>query len=458
MTEQKRILFISHSHLLSGGAELSLLEIVTYFHDQKYKVKVVLPAKGEFSSRLSKLKIPFYIASYGWSAAARGERKETRKSLEIYNADSMIQAYTIMQSYKPNVVFTNTIVVPWYGYVAKALNIPHVLLISETYDTMSNLRLLPGDSEYFNQVKSTTDFIFYNSHFTRSTYGDIFRDIDNEILYPVVSIRPSDLSLLDTHASITGGPLKIIVFGSIALHKNQMGALEALLILVKQGVEAHLTILGATGSEKYLKRLKEFISSNKLTNNVVFLPHSTNPFGVISDHSIVLVPSLCETFGRVTVEGQLLGRVVIGSRAGGTAELIDDHKTGLLYTLGNPTELAEKIKWTLTNPLEAEAIAKLAQEQAIKEFFNTNSNQTAMQRINLLLEREIAQSDIRYNYVRTLIERNIHVNKKLDEYSSALNESIQRNNELFQENEKIKNHISARVVNKAKRILRIDKQ
>ncbi len=63
-----------------------------------------------------------------------------------------------------------------------------------------------------------------------------------------------------------------------------------------------------------------------------------------------LVCSRCEAFGRVTIEAMKLGRPVIGSNSGGTPELIDDHRTGLLYEPGNASDLTEKIRWMVDRP------------------------------------------------------------------------------------------------------------
>jgi glycosyltransferase involved in cell wall biosynthesis len=46
----------------------------------------------------------------------------------------------------------------------------------------------------------------------------------------------------------------------------------------------------------------------------------------------------------------LAGKSVIGAASGGTAELIQDGKTGLLYEPGNHDELAMKIQYLFENP------------------------------------------------------------------------------------------------------------
>lgn len=78
--------------------------------------------------------------------------------------------------------------------------------------------------------------------------------------------------------------------------------------------------------------------------------------------------SRAEAFGRVTVEYMLKGIPVIGARSGATTELISDKETGILYELGNPIDLAEKILFLHHNPELIERLVKDAYQYAVKNF------------------------------------------------------------------------------------------
>jgi hypothetical protein len=47
----KKIILVSHSPLLSGGAELSLLEIILFLNNNGWLIKVILPAEQEARKR-----------------------------------------------------------------------------------------------------------------------------------------------------------------------------------------------------------------------------------------------------------------------------------------------------------------------------------------------------------------------------------------------------------------------
>lgn len=74
-------------------------------------------------------------------------------------------------------------------------------------------------------------------------------------------------------------------------------------------------------------------------------------YDLIRDAAFVVVPSEChENCSMVILEAMALGKPVIGSRAGGIPEQIEDGRTGLLFEMGDTAELAEKMHHLQNNP------------------------------------------------------------------------------------------------------------
>ena len=80
------------------------------------------------------------------------------------------------------------------------------------------------------------------------------------------------------------------------------------------------------------------------------------------------VCSRAEAFGRVTVEAMKCGVPVIGARAAGTAELIKDGQTGLLYQPGNVGDLADTIEKLISNGEMRARLAEAARRWAHETF------------------------------------------------------------------------------------------
>jgi glycosyltransferase involved in cell wall biosynthesis len=86
--------------------------------------------------------------------------------------------------------------------------------------------------------------------------------------------------------------------------------------------------------------------------------------GAVKRAKFVVLPSECyENFPMSIVEAFACGTPVICSRLGGMAELVDDYRTGLLFTPGDPDALAEKVQWAATHPAELAEMGREARRE-----------------------------------------------------------------------------------------------
>jgi glycosyltransferase involved in cell wall biosynthesis len=60
--------------------------------------------------------------------------------------------------------------------------------------------------------------------------------------------------------------------------------------------------------------------------------------------------SLMEGFGNVTIEAMACGKPVIGTRSGGTSDIVVDGKTGYLVEPKSPADMAKKIIHLIKEP------------------------------------------------------------------------------------------------------------
>jgi len=97
--------------------------------------------------------------------------------------------------------------------------------------------------------------------------------------------------------------------------------------------------------------------------------------------SVCVVPSLYEPGGMVALEAMACGCPVIASRIGGLQENIEEGRTGLLATVGDPVELAE-------------AIIRLLQDRALRQSLSANA--IAQVRAQFSIEQMVARSTAIY--------------------------------------------------------------
>jgi len=70
-----------------------------------------------------------------------------------------------------------------------------------------------------------------------------------------------------------------------------------------------------------------------------------------------------ETFGYVAAEAFSCGIPVVASRVGVAEEIVEDGRTGLHFTPGDPQDLAAKVEWAWTHPAEMEAMGRAARAE-----------------------------------------------------------------------------------------------
>jgi len=87
-----------------------------------------------------------------------------------------------------------------------------------------------------------------------------------------------------------------------------------------------------------------------------------------------------EAFGRVILEGMVLGKAVVATAAGGVPELIDDGETGFLVPPGDEARLAERLILLLQDPALRQRVGRRAQAWA-REHFGLRRHVAAMSAI-----------------------------------------------------------------------------
>ncbi|UOA08557.1 glycosyltransferase family 4 protein [Methylobacter sp. S3L5C] len=83
---------------------------------------------------------------------------------------------------------------------------------------------------------------------------------------------------------------------------------------------------------------------------------------------LVLPSEWYEGFPLVLVEAFAHGLPVLASNLGSMADIIKDGETGLLFTPGDPEDLASKVKWLLANPLKAQTLGDNARRTFLEKY------------------------------------------------------------------------------------------
>ena len=161
------------------------------------------------------------------------------------------------------------------------------------------------------------------------------------------------------------------IFSRVEDQKGQHLVLKALSnIKNNERIDLQLIIAGHVMNEDYYKKLKKYISDYSLEDLVKFVPFLPYPDSMkaMSYLDITILPTYEETFGLVIAESMIVGTPVIGSKAGGVPEIINDGNNGYLFEPKNVDSLEEKILNLYLNKDLRNKLSKNAYEFSVNEY------------------------------------------------------------------------------------------
>jgi len=188
-----------------------------------------------------------------------------------------------------------------------------------------------------------------------------------------------------------GQPLRLLQAGRVSCDKGVHTVIEALAHLAEQGTadEVDLVIAGS-GPAAYERELRQLVAGNRLRDKVKFLgwvARDRMP-DVMASRDVLLLPTEHpEPFARVMLEGMAAGLAVIGSRTGGTDELLQDGENGLIFEAGDSLGLANQIARLLEDDELRQRVA-VAGQREVKESYTLD---VMVAKIERLLEESVAE-------------------------------------------------------------------
>lgn len=167
-----------------------------------------------------------------------------------------------------------------------------------------------------------------------------------------------------------GTVVKILVAGALRDIKGQEVAIRALAKLIhmnKRNFQLHLC-----GDGPNRIKLELLVNELQMNSHVFFHGEVPNVAQWYEMCSIVVIPSLFESFGYVAVEAALMRRPVIASDVGGLPEIVLVNETGTLFPGGDHDALAAKILNVIQDVNKSEEMVVSA-EKRVRENFSLDN-------------------------------------------------------------------------------------
>lgn len=374
----------SHSSALLG-AERSLLEMVGNLIAENGTIcTVVLPNEGPLRFKLADLGVATVTMNYKWWGAQHMPNIDEVNTLMQTGIENMGNQLPILEIISPDVILTSTLVIPWGAVAAFLLSRPHIWWVQEYGQQDHGLEFYFTFQKTLDIIREASNHVVVNSEAVKeSLFKETGADKCTVASYNVVLEESGR-----TGKSFFQHPnsVKLIAAGAVMKTKGQDDAVHAVKRLLESGYDVELSLLGDARTP-FAAELMEFVRAEKLDDRIHFYGFFENVREVIEQADIGLTCSRNEAFGRVTAETLLMGKPVIGTNTGGTAELIEDGVDGFLYSPGNVDELAKKIAFFADSPEKIREFGERA-PQNISKKLSKNPVDLAIYQICQNIKRE----------------------------------------------------------------------
>ncbi len=336
----------------------------------------------EIASELQKQGIKNFVASQGGRLTAELNKMEVKhltlplKTKNIFkmrkNASALAE---FIKKNKINIVHARSRAPAWSAYwAAKKAGVHYMTTFHGTYGLGFG-----GIKKVYNKIMTLGERVIVISthiknHVLKNYKTDesklrlVHRCVDVEKFSPELVSQERIIKTTKEYNIPEDKPV-ITLIGRITRWKGQHLLVEA---LSKMRNKNYYCIIAGDeqGRVNYVDEIKNLAEKYRIKNRVGFYGKVLDPQALMQVSTVVLSTAIePEAFGRISVEGQAMGKIVVASNIGGSLDTITDGVTGKLFESNNANSLACALDWALElDEKQKQKIAKAAQKNAKENF------------------------------------------------------------------------------------------
>ena len=265
------------------------------------------------------------------------------------------EIFSTIRMIRPDILHLVTIKPVLLGGIASRLvHVPALVY------AVSGLGFVFLDKGFTAFIRRKIIFILYRISFSHFNKRVIFQNKDDQtILSKLCRLTPKETCLIKgsgidlstfSYKEI-GSELPIILFASRLLKdKGVKEFVMAAKSVNKEFQRARFVIVGEPDFDNPSSVIQEEIDEWKQKGEVELWGHRENMNMVISQSTIVVLPSYREGLPKILIEASACGRAIITTDVPGCRDAIKKNITGILVPVQNQKELANKITYLLDRP------------------------------------------------------------------------------------------------------------
>ena len=381
-----------------GGAGNLLIEQARLM-STLYNVLVVIPLDScgntneEYAKRCKHYNLPFrcihFSTSFNFSNIDFCDAMESIAYIEQFVLEEKV---TFFHSVQLNIAVE---------YVSRKLHIPHVMDIYQI--RQEEFECCSGD-------------FYAHYHLCDS---QIYKDIwSSQLGINSTCVRP--VALLNSIQRKNKYPyekIKILMLGNICERKNQLAAIKACEMCIKDGLEIELTIAGSLNGN-YSEKCKKYIEQYNLEKNIRLIGFISDVIPLLESHDCLLCTSTDESFPSSIVEALTYDLTIISTPVAGVPEVFqnkynsfisDDYQIESIYN-----SLVEcKKKYQDGSILQIH-------KNAENTWLNNFSRKIVREQINDFYQMVIKRSTLsNHDFIHVMKEVNITTDELLEIYEES---------------------------------------
>lgn len=353
-----KILYINHPLSAISGAPISLLALLRNLNKEVFEPLVALPDSGHLFKLVSQLGVETVVIP---------QQKLKAKNPFPY-LKTVFSLVSLVRKRHVNLIHSNMDIGNQYGVpAAKLTGIPIVC----------HTRNILGKRPFQRMFLNYSDVLIANSNAVAASYSKYVSRLQKiKVIYNGADLNefsPSSTrrGMFRTRLGISEDAFIIGNIARICPEKGQHYLIDAMSEVTKKHSEVYAVIAGDTvidDSAAFLMSLKKRVLEYGLTDKVIFIGFVENIIDLYADLDLVVLPSLCEPFGRVLIEAMSMEIPVIANRSGGPMEIVEDGQSGFLVDTSNTKTFADAIIRLLNDQPLCKKMGKRGREIVEKKF------------------------------------------------------------------------------------------
>lgn len=350
-----------------AGTESQVLKLVNGLVARGWNIQVAV-LRGTDYTRSGRFPVPVHDLSVGSISSpgcwfkmyryARSLRKQGFSVVHVFFNDASVIAPPIMRLAGLKTLISRRDMGFWYsGTYLKVLRLTGRCV----HAAVCNSKAVAEITSRFERMPKRKIHVIYNG-------------------YPEMSCGER-VSTFEANSSAAAPDVVVGIVANLRPIKRIEDLIEAIGLLVKEGLNLKLNVIGGGDPDAYMEQVKRL----GLEGRVHLLGSQPEPERHIRDFNIAVLCSETEGFSNAIIEYMRCGKPVVCTRTGGNPEIVEDGINGYLVPVGNVECLANRIRKLAENPQLREEMGKAGRSQLADKY-----SMKAMVTKHIELYRQIA--------------------------------------------------------------------